>query len=145
MYSTLADIVVCLHLVFVFFVIFGGFIYYLWQNCPYLHIPAVFWGFWIELSGSICPLTPLENWLDELGGGAGYRSSFIDQYITQFLYPTGLEQNTKYYLVAGLIFINLIIYIHIIKKKVKKKIWVFMIELMKELKNKKKYPFFSFL
>lgn len=121
MYSTLADIVVCLHFVFVFFVVFGGFIYYLWHNCPYLHIPAVFWGFWIELSGSICPLTPLENWLEELGGGAGYRSSFIDQYITQFLYPTGLEQNIKYYLVAGLIFINLVVYIHIIKKKSQKK------------------------
>ena len=117
MYSILADIVVCIHYAFVFFVIFGGLIYYFWRNCPYLHIPAVFWGFWVELSGSICPLTPLENWLSELGGGESYRSSFVDQYITQFLYPTGLDQNTKYYLAGGLIFINLIIYIHIIRKR----------------------------
>ena len=121
MYSILADIVVCLHFAFIFFVIFGGFIYYLWRNCPYLHLPAVFWGFWIELSGSVCPLTPLENWLDELGGGSTYRSSFIEQYIIQFLYPTDLDQNTKYYLAAALIFINLIIYIHIIRKKSRRK------------------------
>ena len=70
-----------------------------------------------ELSGSICPLTPLENWLSELGGGTNYRSGFIDQYITQFLYPTGLEQNIKYYLAAGVIIINLIIYIHIMRKR----------------------------
>ena len=121
MYPILADIVVCLHFAFVFFVIFGGFIYYLWRNCPYLHLPAVFWGFWIELSSSVCPLTPLENWLDELGGGSTYRSSFIEQYIIQFLYPTDLDQNTKYYLAAGLIFINLIIYIHIIRKRSRRK------------------------
>ena len=117
MYSILADIVVCFHFAFVFFVVFGGLIYYLWRNCPYLHLPAVFWGFWIELSGSVCPLTPLENWLSKLGGGASYRSDFIEQYITQFLYPTDLNQNTKYYLAAGLIIINLIVYIHIIRKR----------------------------
>ena len=121
MYPILADIVVCLHFAFVFFVIFGGFIYYLWRNCPYLHLPAVFWGFWIELSGSVCPLTPLENWLHGLGGGSTYRSSFIEQYIIQFLYPTDLDQNTKYYLAAGLIVINLIIYIHIIRKRGRRK------------------------
>ena len=121
MYSILADIVVCLHFAFVFFVVFGGLIYYLWRNCRYLHLPAVFWGFGIELSGAICPLTPLENWLSELGGGASYRSSFVEQYIIQFLYPTDLDQNTKYYLAAGLIVINLIIYIHIIRKRGRRK------------------------
>ena len=121
MYSILADIVVCLHFAFVFFVVFGGFFYYFWRNAPYLHLPAVFWGFWVELSGSICPLTPLENWLDQLGGGSDYRSSFIEQYIIQFLYPTGLEQNIKYYLAGGLIVINLIIYIHIMRKRSRKK------------------------
>ena len=92
----------------------------MWRNCPYLHVPAVFWGFWVELSGSICPLPQLENWLTEMGGGTSYRSGFIDQYITQFLYPTGLEQNTKYYLAAGLIVINLIVYIHIMRKRNRK-------------------------
>ena len=121
MYSILADIVVCIHFAFVFFVVFGGLIYYLWRNSPYLHIPAVFWGFWVELSGSVCPLTPLENWLTELGGGSSYRSSFIEQYIIQFLYPTNFDQNTKYYLAAGLVVINLIIYIHIMRKRGRRK------------------------
>ena len=46
-----------------------------------------------------------------------YRSNFIQEYIIQFLYPTGLDQNLKYYLAAGLIVINLIIYIHIMRKR----------------------------
>ena len=121
MYLVFADIITWIHFAFIFFVVFGGLFYYFWANAPYLHLPAVFWGLWIELSGSICPLTPLENWLDELGGGSTYRSSFIEQYIIQFLYPTDLDQNTKYYLAAALIFVNLIIYIHIIRKKSIKK------------------------
>ena len=142
MYPVLADIVVCLHFAFVFFVIFGGFIYYLWRNCPYLHLPAVFWGFWIELSGSICPLTPLENWLDELGGGSTYRSSFIEQYIIQFLYPTDLDQNTKYYLAAALIFVNLIIYIHIIRKKSRKKNMSVHARINERAQQQEKKPLF---
>ena len=121
MYPVLADIVVCFHFAFVLFVIFGGLIYYFWSNVPYLHLPAVFWGLWIELSGSVCPLTPLENWLVLNAGSSDVRSSFIEQYITQFLYPTGLDQNFKYYLAIGLAIFNLIIYIHILRKKGKRR------------------------
>ena len=121
MYLIFADIVTCIHFTFVFFVVFGGLFYYFWANAPYLHLPAVFWGLWIELSGSICPLTPLENWLDQLAGGSSYRSSFIEQYITQFLYPTDLTQNTKYYIAIGLAVFNLIVYIYILRKKNQKK------------------------
>ena len=117
MYPILADIVVCFHFAFVFFVVFGGLFYYFWSKTPYLHLPAVFWGLWIELSGSICPLTPLENWLNQMAGGSGTRSSFIDEYIIQFLYPTNLQQDYKYYLAIALAVFNIIIYIHIIRKK----------------------------
>ena len=41
--------------------------------------------------------------------------------IRDSLYPTGLEQNIKYYLAGGLIIINLIIYIHIIRKRGRRK------------------------
>ena len=121
MYPILADIVVCFHFTFVLFVVFGGLFYYFWSSAPYLHLPAVFWGLWIEISGSVCPLTPLENWLKQMSGGGGYGSSFIEEYITQFLYPTSLTQNTKYYLAIGLAVFNLIIYIHVIKKRSRKK------------------------
>ena len=121
MYPVLADIVVYFHFAFVLFVVFGGLIYYFWSNVPYLHLPAVFWGLWIELSGSVCPLTPLENWLVLNAGSSDVRSSFIEQYITQFLYPTGLDQNFKYYLAISLAIFNLIIYIHILRKKGKRR------------------------
>ena len=69
MYPILADIVVCFHFTFVLFVVFGGLFYYFWSSVPYLHLPSVFWGLWVELSGSVCPLTPLENWLKQMSGG----------------------------------------------------------------------------
>ena len=121
MYLVFADTITWIHFAFVFFVVFGGLFYYFWANAPYLHLPAVFWGLWIELSGSICPLTPLENWLNQMGGGSGYGSTFIEQYITKFLYPTDLTQNTKYYLAIGLAVFNLIIYVHVMKKRSRKK------------------------
>ena len=56
-----------------------------------------------------------------MGGGSGYGSTFIEQYITKFLYPTDLTQNTKYYLAIGLAVFNLIIYVHVMKKRSRKK------------------------
>jgi hypothetical protein len=56
-----ADAVLLLHLAFIVFVVVGGLFL---RRCPHLswlHLPAVLWGVTIELSGYICPLTPLEN------------------------------------------------------------------------------------
>jgi uncharacterized membrane protein YoaK (UPF0700 family) len=71
-YRLLADAVVLLHLAFVVFVVCGGLLA-LWRRwMAFVHIPAAAWGVFIEFSGRVCPLTPLENNLRALAGGAAY-------------------------------------------------------------------------
>ena len=71
MYSILADVVVCLHFAFIFFVVVGAFIYYFWGHCPYLHIPAVFWGFWKDVESDEGSAR-----FQSLGGSAGGMREF---------------------------------------------------------------------
>ena len=86
-YRLLADAVVLLHLAFVFFVFLGGLLVLRRPRLLWVHLPAVAWGAWVEFTGRVCPLTPLENWLRRRGGGPGYASDFIEHYIEPFLYP----------------------------------------------------------
>jgi len=77
----------------------------------WLHLPAVMWGTLIEFVGWICPLTPLENWLRDVGGGQGYQSDFIEHYLLPLLYPTGLTREIQVYLGVLVILLNAGIYI----------------------------------
>ena len=77
-----ADFVVLLHLAFILFVVLGGLVVFRWPRFMWLHIPAVAWGAFIELTGRVCPLTPLENRLRIAAGQAGYSGGFIEEYLT---------------------------------------------------------------
>jgi len=109
-YILLADLVVTLHFVFILFVIFGGFLSFRWPRFLWIHLPAAAWAVYIELSGGICPLTPLENYLGRLGGKNTYSGDFIAQYILPIIYPAYLTRQTQYIFGAGLILLNLLIY-----------------------------------
>src|SRR4026209_2306265 len=77
-FRVLADATVVLHLGFVLFVVLGGLIVARWRRVAWGHLPAAGWGAWIEFGGWVCPLTPIENWLRQQGGGTTYTSSFIE-------------------------------------------------------------------
>jgi len=106
----LADLLVTLHLAFAAFVVFGGFLAWKWRWAVLAHLPALVWGFWIETSGRICPLTPLENHLRHLAGEAGYQGGFLDHYVVPILYPPGLTRPDQWVLAALLLAINLLAY-----------------------------------
>lgn len=89
-YGILADAVLILHLGFILFVLLGGLMLRRWPWIPWLHLPAVGWAAFIELSHAICPLTPLENALRAAAGKTPYGGGFIEHYLTQLIYPTGL-------------------------------------------------------
>jgi len=86
----LADLVVVAHLLFVVFVMAGGFLLLRWPRLVWLHLPAALWGAYIEFSGGICPLTPLENHLRALSGAGSYRGGFVEHYVWPLLYPAEL-------------------------------------------------------
>lgn len=114
----LADAVVVLHFLFIVFVVAGGLLVLRWPRLAWLHLPAVFWGVFIEFAGWICPLTPLENHLRRLGGGSGYSGDFVVQYIISVIYPANLTAFMQYILGGLVIALNLVIYSLILYKHV---------------------------
>jgi hypothetical protein len=109
-WRVLADLVVTFHLAFIAFAVLGGFLTWRWWRVVFVQVPALAWGAWIELSGRICPLTPLENLLRHMAGDAGYNSNVIDDYIVPIIYPIGLTRSIQFWLAGFLIIINLIAY-----------------------------------
>jgi hypothetical protein len=105
-----ADLIVLLHFLFVLFVVFGGVLALWWPRIVWLHVPAVVWGVWIEFSGSICPLTPLENRLRRAQGGTGYQGDFIAHYILPVLYPEGLTRSHQLALGVLALSVNVFVY-----------------------------------
>ena len=114
LYGILADIVVLSHLFFVLFALFGAVLKIWWRWVIWLHLPAVFWAIRIELTGRICPLTPLENWLRNRGGQGGYRGDFVEYYLMPVLYPVGLTRNIQILIGLLVIIINTALYGYII-------------------------------
>ena len=112
-YARLADVVVLLHAAFVCFVVAGGFLVLRQPRIAWLHLPAAVWGAWIELSGWICPLTPLEVRLRRAAGQAGYTGGFIEHYLEPLLYPVGLQRSTQLVLGVLVIGLNAIIYLRL--------------------------------
>ena len=116
-WSLLADGLVILHFAFTAFVIFGGFLTWRWPRVAFVHLPALAWGCWVEVSHSICPLTPWENHLRHLGGEAGYQGSFLAHYLVRVLYPPGLTWQIQWLLAAALLAINVIAYAGLARRR----------------------------
>jgi hypothetical protein len=105
-----ADAVLLLHLGFIAFVLLGGLLALRWPRAAWVHLPAAAWGVWIELSGALCPLTPLENRLRAAAGQAGYEGGFIEHYLLALIYPAGLTREVQWVLAALVVATNLAIY-----------------------------------
>jgi hypothetical protein len=110
-YRAAADGVLILHAAFVLFVTVGGLLLLRWAKLAWLHVPAVVWAAFIEFTGRICPLTPLEVSLRQSAGDAGYAGDFIEHYIVSLLYPDGLTRDTQTTLGALVVVVNVLIYV----------------------------------
>ncbi len=109
-YLWLAGVVVVLHVVFVAFVVLGGFLVWRWRWVAWAHVPAAIWGVAIELGGWVCPLTPVENTFRARAGLAGYSGGFVEHHLLPLLYPTGLTAPTQLALGSVVVVVNLIAY-----------------------------------
>lgn len=105
-----ADMVVVLHVAFIVFAVLGGVL--AWRNLrlAWLHLPAAAWAAYVELTATVCPLTPLENALRASGGASGYTGSFVERYLMPLLYPVGLTPADQSWLAGFVIAINVAIY-----------------------------------
>jgi hypothetical protein len=97
----LATLVVAAHLAFIAFVVVGGLFVLRWRKLLYLHLAAVVWAVYVEWSGAICPLTPVENALRAAAGLEAYAGDFVAEYVFPLLYPDGLTRRAQ--LVIGVV------------------------------------------
>ena len=120
MYELFANLTLIIHLTFILFVIFGGLLFFIFSKIIYIHLPALLWGIYIEITNSVCPLTYLENWFLHKGELTTYSNNFINNYLIPIIYPEGLTNEIQIYLGILLIVINILIYGFIFKNFKKK-------------------------
>ena len=116
-YLVLADVVVVLHLAFVFFVLFGGVIVWRWSRVAWLHLPSVMWGVSIEWAGLPCPLTPWETWLRRQSGTAVYEGDFVERYLLPVLYPEELTRTIQLVLGGFVLVLNVGVYVWLLRDR----------------------------
>ena len=86
MYQALAALVLLLHVAFILWVVFGGFVAHGRPLLRVLHIASLIWGVITELWVP-CPLTLLETWLEQRAGIEPYQGGFLLHYLDKLVYP----------------------------------------------------------
>ncbi|MBS0395201.1 MAG: DUF2784 domain-containing protein [Proteobacteria bacterium] len=109
-YLLLSWLVVAAHAAFILFVTLGGAVVSVRPRLALAHVPAALWGAYVEFSGRVCPLTPLENRLRALAGAAGYPEGFLEHYVLSLIYPATLTVETQYVLGAFVLVVNVLWY-----------------------------------
>jgi hypothetical protein len=117
MFATLAALVVVAHLGFAVFAAFGGTLVLRWPRLAWVHLPCVAWAAYVELSGRLCPLTPLEQSLRQRAGLESYSGDFVAHYIFPVLYPDGLTRGAQVALGIVVIALNLAAYTVVIRRR----------------------------
>ena len=106
----LADAVLVLHGLFIAWAALGAVAVWRWPRLAFLHLPALAWAVWIEASGGVCPLTPLENSLRRAAGQSGYSGGFIEHYLGSAIYPDGLTRQSQWVVAGVLLAFNAALY-----------------------------------
>ena len=110
MYELAADLTLIVHFAFIIFVVFGALLFFVSTKIIYVHVPALIWGIYIELTHSVCPLTYLENWFLQKANLTTYSEGFIQNYLVPIVYPKNLTEDLQTYLGIVLIVTNMIMY-----------------------------------
>jgi hypothetical protein len=108
--SVLAALVVVAHLLFVVFATIGGVLAVRWPRIAWVHLPCAAWAAFVEFSGRICPLTPLENALRQRAGLDSYSGDFVANYIFPVLYPEGLTRDAQITIGSFVVLLNVTAY-----------------------------------
>ncbi len=99
-----------LHLGFIVFVMLGALLVIRWRWIIVAHLPAVVWGAFVEATGRICPLTPIENRLRSAAGLPSYGGDFVEHYLLRIIYPDGLTRSAQHVVAGLVIVVNAAIY-----------------------------------
>lgn len=114
-YLALSTATGLIHLAFILFVLFGGFVVLKWPKLMWVHVPAAIWGVLIEFFGWYCPLTRWENFFLREAGRAGYSGGFVSHYVFPLIYPAGLTRVHELVIGALVLTVNLAIYVKVLR------------------------------
>ena len=110
-YLFLTQLTVFIHILFILFVVVGGFFIHKKRWIRFVHLGSLIWGIYAELSpGVICPLTTLENYFGYHAGLSTYKEDFITRYLIPIIYQENLSSNFQFAIVGVVICINVIAY-----------------------------------
>jgi Protein of Unknown function (DUF2784) len=87
MYLASAIVVLILHVAFIIWVMFGAALTRKRPRLTVLHILSFAWALLIEIFPWSCPLTFVENWLEQRAGMAPYQDGFVLHYLDALVYP----------------------------------------------------------
>jgi len=116
-YLWLSNLIIVVHFLFILFVLFGGLLVLRWPKWIWLHLPAIVWGFLVELYGWFCPLTPWENQLRRMAGREVYEGDFIGEYLIPLIYPVDLTREMQYLFAVIVILLNAVVYYVVFRKR----------------------------
>lgn len=114
-YALAADAVMLVHFCFIAFALLGSLLLLKWPKLVWLHVPAMAWGAYVEISGRICPLTAYENQYRALAGQSTYGEGFITHYLAPIIYPPNFTEGWRYFALGVLLTVNLVgygLYLH---------------------------------
>lgn len=87
-YLALAESVLVVHLLFILWVMGGVLLVRHYPSLEWIHIGSLVYGIFIEVAPwPPCPLTILEQMLENHAGIAAFRGSFLLHYLDAFVYP----------------------------------------------------------
>ena len=115
-YSALAALIVVVHLLFVVFATLGGMLVLRWPRLAWVHVPAAAWAAYVEFSGRLCPLTPLEHALRRRAGLEEYSGDFVANYIFPVLYPEGLTREAQIAIGGFVVALNVVAYAFVVRR-----------------------------
>jgi len=116
-YLLLADAIAFVHFLFVLFVVLGALFVLRWPWMLWIHAPAFLWGLFVEFTGAICPLTPIESRLRLLAGEAAYSEDFLSHWLLTVLYPESVSRGLQFALGTTLLVSNAGLYLWIWRRR----------------------------
>ena len=116
MFDLAANLVFCIHILFILFVTFGSFLILKIKTVIFFHLPAVCWALYAVLTRTVCPLTYLERWLLIQANRNEFSSSFLNHYLVPIVYPKEISHEQLMILVFFFILINFALYFLVARK-----------------------------
>jgi hypothetical protein len=106
----LATAVAATHFGVSMYILFGGLLVLAGVVPLWWHVPVAAWGVLVHVFAWTCPLTPLEKWLRQRGGGVVYDGGFVERYILPRRFRGRVTQAGHVLVGLGVLALNLAIY-----------------------------------